>query len=351
MSYMHSTSKLLVSIVILGISCGLGGCKKRYVAPAPPPPKDRPGTTAGYSDLCSGTKRSFTDAKQYSKHADGSPSKVVVFEKGIDAKIDGWAQEHPTGMESWTTYTPDNAELTACVEAKPMETDAFTCSYYGASVDIHSRDYHLRIIENATGKVLVDEKFTGEARTWSCPATVTGSKNWYVDYDKRLYGELFALQPAGTKPPKETTSALYAVCSGTPVPSAGKPGTTGATKVVYFNDEASSYANRFPDGIEDAADEKDVASYTNVICVTAKPERKRQSCDFYDKTLELYDGEFEVVVREARTAKVVETKSFAGTAGYCPSSHRFGSARTKKWMSAIDPSFKEWAAKRVSPGA
>jgi hypothetical protein len=256
-------------------------------------------------------------------------------------------------LEGWTASErhPEEAELTACVDAKPMQAESFNCSYYGASVSIHDREYRLRVIENATGNVLVDQTFMGDVRTFVCPATVNGSKNWYVDYDKRLYGELFALQPAVVKPMKEAASALYAVCSGTPVPSAGEPGTTGATKVVYFNDEKASFSNRLPSGIDDVAEGKDAANYTTVMCVTAKPEKKKQSCDFYDRTLELYDGEFEVVAREARTAKIIETKTFKGTSGACPSVYTFGSATTKKWMSAIDPSFKEWAAKLVPAGA
>ena len=340
---MRSTQ--LLATFVLVITCGLGGCKKKREVYIAPPPPDLPATAYDLADICSGAKKSFTSVQPYTKHADGSPSKVVVFAKSLDEKSVGWAKQSLPSIDGWSAeYRLKEAELTACVEAKPAQEAGFTCSYYGASVQLHSRDYTLRIVETATGKVLVNEDFTGDARTFTCPATVNGSKNWWVSFDRRLYGELFALQPASTTPMKERPNALYAVCSGTPVTSAGKPGTPGAAKVVYFNDASSSFSNVMPSGIEDVADEGDVASYTTVVCVTAKHEKKLQSCDFYDKTLDLYAGSFDVVVREARTAKVIATKSFKGSSGYCPSSYTFDGARSKKWMTSIDPSFKPWLA-------
>ncbi len=57
--------------------------------------------------------------------------------------------------------------------------------------------------------------------------------------------------------------------------------------------------------------------------MTGRPKKKKRDCRFTTKTLEMWDGEIEVEVRESATAKLVETKTFKASAGRCPITHKF----------------------------
>lgn len=79
------------------------------------------------------------------------------------------------------------------------------------------------------------------------------------------------------------------------------------------------------------------------MMTVAGKDRPRRYDTFHGTTSELriYDGTFEVELREARTAKVVETKTFTGTSAACPGSYKFKGSADQRIL-AIAPKFRDW---------
>lgn len=189
--------------------------------------------------------------------------------------------------------------------------------------------HKLKIVEAATGKVVKEESFDLDRRTEKCASSVKGSSYQGADYIPKVISALLPLQPAGVPLPKADRFDLDAVCSGGAVPQAA-PYEAGdkkrAVHVLYFPTAEQSFSREdAPEGLALAGTpEEDVTKYELVACATGKPINKKASCDFTGgKVLEVYDGDVEVAVREAKTGKLVETKTFKGTSSGCPYSHKF----------------------------
>jgi hypothetical protein len=106
----------------------------------------------------------------------------------------------------------------------------------------------------------------------------------------------------------------------------------------------------FPRLHSDERNNKDLSQYELVACVTAKLKAKKKDCEFSSgNVLELHEGEFEVRLMEAHTAKLVETKSFKGSSpGACPVIHSFFEQREKE-MLKVEPAFEKYLAKLQGP--
>lgn len=320
-----------------------------------PPPRTAT-TIDSYVDLCE-RGEPFPGAKKYKKGT--SPSKVAVFRKYLDEKTpsfkrDGGAERF-TGLIAKDGDTAD-VELVACVELKRKGKPLF-CNYYGAQVEVFDMTHQLRILEAATGKVLKEETFDLDNRTEKCASSVTGSHFQGADYVPKVVSALLPLEPDGVALPKASRFDLDAVCSGSPIPQAAayKPGDNKrGVHLVYFPTAEQSFTREdMPDGLLPTEPfDDDVTKYELVTCVTGKPMKKKADCDFTGgKVLEIHDGEIEVATYEAKTAKLVEKKTFKATSSGCPYTHKFFGARDKR-MLKVEPAFQTyWGTLTGSPAA
>lgn len=80
-----------------------------------------------------------------------------------------------------------------------------------------------------------------------------------------------------------------------------------------------------------------IGDYQLVACMTAKPRPKVLKFGFSgEKVLELHDGEVEVLVREAKTAKEVARSTFPANSKACPETWSFQSDGTKDVSLGVD---------------
>ena len=95
---------------------------------------------------------------------------------------------------------------------------------------------------------------------------------------------------------------------------------------VYFPDPKRSFTRAdSPVGMPPFNDvATDAGQLSLVACITGQPKKKKRDCEFTSgKVLTVHDGEFEVKLLEARTGKLVETRTFKGTSSGCPTFHKF----------------------------
>ena len=345
------SSVLFVLLALSALSLA-SGCKKKP-APLPISTLSTPSSVAsGLSSRCDGeTSKTWdlTQIKAYALHADGTPSRAALFVNEGTTPKRAWQSQTPKELEPWIIGANAvlDAELTVCVDKKePSKAEGLVYSYYGAKATMKGREYTVKVVETATGRKLADETFTTDPRISLCPGSVTGSYTDYGKWQGRVAAILARLQPeaALAKLPKANADDLYGVCTGTGLVQARKPGVSGALKVVYFPNATTSFTNEdLPTGLATGSNDADPSHYAYVMCVTGKPEKKKRGCTFFGTTSELgiYDGTFEVELREARTAKVVETKTFTGTSAGCPSSYKFKGPADQRILT-IAPKFRDW---------
>jgi hypothetical protein len=192
------------------------------------------------------------------------------------------------------------------------------------------------------------EDFDLGADAFKCPATSRGGSYFEgSDYSTKLVTLIAPLEPKTPKLPPTAAFKLDAVCDGVPFPqtAAYKPDSKEkrdlrvawrpAAEYSYLDE--TPFERRLPSN-------QGVSKHQLVACVTGKPAKKKRDCRFVTKTLELWDGEVEVVLRESATAKVVETKTFQASAGRCPSTHKFWKNR-EIYFGKLEPAFFKYLAR------
>lgn len=332
------TTSLLLCLTLLSAT----GCDRLFKNDAPPPAVDEtpreaplrtPSSLSDFSSVCGGSK---IGAKPYEKHADGTPSKVAVFQQYMDDKTPMYRWTKAPGMGAFQAESDtekDAVELVACVDMKKKTKSRSQCNFYGGTIERWVMTHTVRIIDPRTAKELVKEEFEIDPLTTGCPGSASfpaGSNVLYEggEYGGRLIVTLLPLQPENVALPELEAHDLVDVCTGTPRPQAGrsKPGEQRTVYVAYRPEAGFSWGQEDrPDGLpSNESAEKNPASARYVACITGKPETKKQSCEFMmGSTLEIYDGPLEVEVRETATGKVVGTKSFKGSSSRCPNTHKF----------------------------
>lgn len=347
------TRSLLLATVVF-----VAACKKKPRAEAYEPPPRTPYSLGSLSELCEERGEPFDGSPAYEKSDDPKdPSKVVLFTKYVDDKSSSWRVARPDMMAPLLASDREfrDVQLVGCLSLKKQQEEYGQCSYYGGTVYIYNMVNELRIVSARTGKKLATERFELDHKTERCPGSYSfesGVTSYFIgpEFGPTVASVFSSLEPEGLKWPKPTFVQLDAVCSGSRVPPAAAYSASGAHKVhlAYFpSDDQSITSEGVPTGYPSVEEGRtEAAKYDLVACVRGIPAKKKASCPFTGgKTLELYDGDFEVTLRESRTGKVVETKTFAGTSSpYCPELHSFW-GDTDRMMSKIDPAFAKWLTK------
>ncbi len=155
------------------------------------------------------------------------------------------------------------------------------------------------------------------------------------------------LQPKTPELPKVRAFKLDAVCDGVPFPQSAAYDKDSKDKrnirVAWRPAEEYSYLDE-PPFDRRVASNSGVSKHQLVACVTGRPKKKKRNCRFTTKTLEMWNGEVEVELRESATAKVVETKTFKASSGRCPITHKFWKNR-EIYMGKLEPAFFRYLKK------
>lgn len=347
-----------VGVAFLALLALGTGCKHRRSGAAAeiyvPPPRT---ASSMYSlgSICSpAAKESFDGAPAYAKGSD-KPTKIAFFRKYTDDKnpsYDNLVVAPFTGTAA--EGTAEEVQLVGCLDVTKEPGEPSHCGYYGGEVLIHTMKNTLRVYEAKTGKMVHEEEFVLDHKTGRCdsirsfPKGVTSIYEG-IDVGPKVASSMMQFQPANLKLAPATVAKLDDVCAGSAVPEAPAyvAGTPTKVHTVYFPDTKRSFTRQsLPKNMPEADKyDGDASEFALVACVVGQPKKKKNDCEFTNsKVLGLYDGDFAVKVIEARTGKLVETKSFKGSSPQgCPMFHDFWGQRDEV-MTQIEPAFGKYVA-------
>lgn len=296
------------SLVILAF-VGCGDAKDAPTATATPAaPLEIPGSVAELTRVCDG--KGFADSPAYVKGktpSDDSPIAFLV--KYTDEAKPEYRGAEPDGILASGMQQPSQTQLVVCVEMKSDGTDGGVCDDRPA----HHASGTLTVREARTAKVLA----TSPLKLRNGPICMTDKKDRAWSKDRSMPSfmhvaleHLTPLRAEGTKKPDFLAAGV--ACQGAPVMTAapyekGKP-----TRILIQYTDANGRGAPPPSPLPfTSASTKHTPEIGLVACVRARPEKLLKTCEFKGKSkLDLYDGSFDVEIVEARTAKVVEKKSF-----------------------------------------
>ena len=272
-------------------------------------------------------------------------SPIAVFKRALDDDKPRYVHIKRRGYAAWEAAAPESVELVACVDTKKNDRAPGSCSFPGAKIRHFDMTYTVRVIEPVTGKEVLKEEFKVGGDAARCPSSSPpGTFYRSSSYSPKVASLIARFQPKGAvpydaaqAPPK--AGQLDMVCDGVPFPESSPyvKGSKGKLRVAYRTSDKYSYFSETPFDRR-SAPSTGVQDFQLVACVTGKPKQKKDRCEFPPKTLQLYEGEIEVVLRESATANVVETKTFKASPGVCPKAHRFWT-KEEAYFGELEPAF------------
>lgn len=351
------SSRSLRSVWVVWLTCLLSllGCKRKpQPDPAPQTPRARTADSLdSYADLCKAPSQPIDGANGYKRQGSGGPpSKIAVFVRNADRSFYLASSTTDLGPMLATESSFRDVELVACLDLTKVGEPVY-CNYYGGQLQLYEMSHALRVVEAKTAREVLKTEFVLDKKTERCPSVYTfASKDQTKettgpDYGSKLASLLLPLEPDGTTLPAVKAEKLDDVCSGSAVPQAVAyvPGSPTRVHLAYFPNEQQTFVREeLPDGFPTLDDvDADASPFALVACVTGIPKKKRQACDFDSgKVLTIYDGVFEVRLIEARTGKLVETKTFKGTSpGGCPDLHKFWGSNDDE-ITRVEPGLRKY---------
>ena len=330
-----------------------------------PPPAVAPTATKSYlraSDprelvgICTDDPGRDHAGTPYAKGSSPSPVALLV-QWGDDAQFEAWGRGGT--LATWDPSEPGATQLVACVKATNLKK-ARSCSYVGATLELFDATYRISIRDAYSGKELAQKDYPLKVR--DCPEQFSFVYGQISSYNGPSMTDAIAelvlpLQPPqGALPPPTVRNELLYACEGSPLPRQAAYAPSPAVPsplFAFFEPQAGAglaeaqRKHRDEPAFMSVRDEPPFAlpddrigDYQLVACVTAKPGPKRlKSCKFGfsgEKVLELHDGEIEVLVREAKTAKEVGRSSFPASSKQCPETWSFPSNGMKDVSLGVD---------------
>lgn len=331
------------------------------VEPSPPPLRAAKDVNE-YRALCEGGEP-FTAAKPYALGATSADiSRIAAFAKYVESATPEWSRLTGEPIAAWSAEEPEDVQLVACVGLSKRALRR-SCDYKDSAdqpikLELYDMSHAVRVVEAATGKVVLEQTFELQGDV-ACPAFgVFGSSNDFrgVDYEHKLMAVFAPLQPDGARPPRPSSaSELSLVCNGVAFPGT-TPYDKGAAQKhplheVFRPDESEPFSSGdSPEGFGEVGERlDDAAAYQLVACATGKATKKRKECRFQDgAVLELHEGTMDVSVYATATAELVEKKTFKVSGGSCPIMYRFsGDSKREVWLAKLEPAYKKYMAALV----
>lgn len=333
-----------------------------------PPPVDQPPAVAPAKSylrandprellgICTDDPRRDHAGTPYVKGSTMSPVALFV-QWGEDAEFEAWGRGGT--LATWDASETGATQLVACVRATNL-SKARSCPYVGATLELFDATYQISIRDAHSGKELAKKDYPLKVR--DCPEQFSFAYGQTSSYNGPSMSDAIAelvlpLQPpAGALPPPSVRNDLLFSCEGAPLPRqaayAPSPATPSPLFAFFEPQPGAGFGeakrrNRDEPAFMSLRDEPpftlpddQIGSYQLVACVAAKPGPKvLKSCKFGwsgEKVLELHDGEVEVLVREAKTAKEIGRSSFPATSKACPETWSFPSDGTKDVSLGVD---------------
>jgi hypothetical protein len=315
-----------------------------------------------YAQLCAGGEGFGAAPAPVTDGAE--PSKVAIFMQwGRDAEPRVYSQHD---LEPWLAKRPDEVALVVCIVREKQEL-VHTCqmritgSEEVAHVEMYDTINTQIVYEARTGKELAREQYE-LLGTGDCPGSllVGQTVSWFsAEPTQHLIRALTPLQPdaAPSLTPRETFA--HDVCTGKPMLSASpyEPGPDRKAFVRYvfrMHGEGFRTVAHGPSGLFDAMLGTGPPEGTRphlIACVTGVLEKKMRDCRFDGgRVVEIHAGTYEVEIREASTARVVDRQTFAARGRQCPTMQRFGPGEDRAVLLAgPEPALKKFVASLSDP--
>ena len=338
------TATCVLVTPLLALGCGKKGPpppERSSVSEVTPAPVEEPLSDESLGVVCNG--KAEPRAKPYAKDA-ATPHGVRAYERDepngqlrVDSLMD---------LDRFRAPKVEDTEIVVCITRTPGEKTE-TCTFDDKQppyfLELHNASYEITVREAKTANVLATK--TVNLENHGCPMLHTFSSQTETNYpvvDHAVTGIvapilLPATVTAETKfpNPKEvlgalTTYDLPPICYGLPEPRAAayekKPGQTSFAAMLHRASESESFMALTSFDLEawKAPTDEQVQL---VICSTEKSRKKKESCKFDDPppvhVLDVYSATYESVLREARTGKILATKTVNVPAMSCPMSWSF----------------------------
>ncbi|MFO0591953.1 MAG: hypothetical protein U0441_30685 [Polyangiaceae bacterium] len=329
---------------LLALGCGKKGPpppERSSVSEVMPTPVEEALTDDSFRAVCDG--KGEARAKGYAKDAAAAHA-MVAFQR--DEPKGDLRTASVMKLERFRPQKLEDVEVVVCITRTPGEKTE-TCTFDDKQppyfLELHNASYEVSVREAKTGNVLVTK--TVNTENHGCPMLHTFSAQTESDFptaDHVVTGIaapflLPATVTADTKFPngKDATGALTTydlppICYGLPEPRAAayekKPGQTSFAAMLHRASESENFMALTSFDLEAWKAPTD-EQYQLVICSTEKSRKKKESCKFDDPppvhVLDVYSATYESVLREARTGKILATKTVNIPAMSCPMSWSF----------------------------
>jgi len=305
----------LIAVAAVALPLLASGCKKKKDPNAPLEEMD-------LAAVCAGTPE--PRAKAYDKDGPNAHG-IVQFARASDDKE--MESVHANLLSDFTPEKPQDVEIVSCA-VRTSQTKAETCDYEGGHhVETYDATYEITIREARTGAVLQTRSVPVGAP--SCAMFKSFDKTTEHAYPSpehrtaELVAGLVVPREGGAPVPSSSfrdgplmAYSLDRVCHGVPERRAAAyesaPGKLSPLHAFSRPNDTSAYGLKSGAGFG-PWETKEPKDYQLVACITERSRTKTLSCKFDpSKTIQsadLYSATYEVTVREAKTAKIVATKT------------------------------------------
>jgi len=310
---MRPLDRIAVAAVVLPLLAG--GCAKKKNLNDPLEEMD-------LATVCAGTAE--PRAKAYAKDGPNGHG-IAVFMRGREDKEMEKVYLHL--LSDFAPEKPEDVELVACA-VRTSQAKVETCDYEGDhQVETFEGTYEISIREARTAAVLQTK--TVPVAAPSClifKSFEKGIEQAYPDPEARtaeMVADIVQPREGGAPVPVSpfrveslSDHDLEKVCFGIPEKRAAAyekaPGKISPTHAFFRPDERSGFEGKSGAGFG-AWESKEAKDYQLVACITEKSRKKMLECKFDPsyiiKTADYYGATYEVTLREAKTAKIVATKT------------------------------------------
>ncbi len=305
----------LIAVAAVALPLLASGCKRKKDPNAPLEEMD-------LATVCAGTPE--PRARAYDKDGPNAHG-IIQFIRGSEDKE--MERSEPRILSDFAPEKPQDVELVACA-VRTSQTKVETCDYEGGHhIETFDATYEISIREARTGAVLQTQSVPVAAP--SCVMFKSFDKTTeraYPDPEPRTAELVASLvvpreggAPVAISPFRDGTLSDYTldrVCHGVPERRTAAyqkvPGKLSPLYAFSRPSEISGYGLKSSSGFA-PWETKEPKDYQLVACITERSRTKTLSCKFDPSNIiqsaDLYSATYEVTVREAKTAKIVATKT------------------------------------------
>jgi hypothetical protein len=253
---------------------------------------------------------------------------AVFLMDGGGVEYDLWL---PSEWHDRSSYAdPTVVELVVCVEVA-ASTVSRECSEEAAGYTPVDEEYTIRLVEAASGAEVARTTFTVIDELCRIADTAALSGEWISSSAVEEMAEEFLVRyvapEIGNPAPAESifASTFQSVCRGVPIPAAAvyAPNAAGPHPVLLFSGVHPEYNEETPDLPDGWGPGAEATRTQLVACVDRVSEEPATTCHYQDASghtaaWQLIDAVYEVTLRRATDAGIVDSTTINARSGDCP---------------------------------